>query len=574
MRKQHNWSFTAAVLILLIAVAGCNLPAVYTPPIQPAAVNVVGPGIDQTPSLTPFQPIQPTPTPTHTPLPELAIRVDPNVPQELIQPDFQEYITDNSGGEFLQLYAGSGIEPDLEHVTQIYALAGPFPTLTDEVSFSSFQQAWKGEEPADFPSRPLLMSSKTYAALEPVLGAAAPGAITITNPAELLEQAYTEPYSWIVIPFDEFEPRWKIISLDGQNPLRREFDPAGYPLAITYTLSGKEDVYLPMLARVGKSRILVPSDRDPEQMTILLMTGVTALVRATGWMMDTRGIEFPASSIGDILRAADITHISNEVSFSPDCPPADPGSGSLRFCSDPDYFSLITSIGTDIVELSGNHVNDWGLEAMLYSLDLYHQAGIPFYSGGANQSEARQAVILEDHGNRFGFIGCNPAGPGFAWATENEPGSAACDLDWMEAEVARLKSDGILPVVTFQYEESYSPQPMPWQIRDFQRMAAAGAGLVSGSQAHSPQIFEFHSDSFIHYGPGNLFFDQMNVPGLTEATRWEFLDRYTIYQGKIIGVELVTAMLEDWSRPRVMTPTERQDLLTWIFTESGWNPDK
>jgi poly-gamma-glutamate synthesis protein (capsule biosynthesis protein) len=377
-----------------------------------------------------------------------------------------------------------------------------------------------------------------------------------------------------LIPFEDFETRWKIITLDGQNPLRKEYDPSAYPLAITYSLHGDPALYKSMLVEKGANRILAASDRDAEQMTVLLMTGVTALVRATGWMMDTRGVEFPASSIGDILRAADITHISNEVSFSPDCPVADPGSGSLRFCSDPKYFDLLTIIDADIVELSGNHVNDWGLEAMQYSLDLYHEAGIPYYSGGKNQEQARQAVILEDHGNRLGFIGCNEAGPGFAWATNDSPGSAACDLDWMESEVSRLKSEGIIPVVTFQYEESYSPQPMPWQVRDFQRIAAAGAGLVSGSQAHSPQIFEFHLGSFIHYGPGNLFFDQMNVPELPEATRWEFLDRYTIYRGKIIGVEVLTAMLEDWSRPRLMTPEERYDLLSWIFTESGWNPDK
>jgi poly-gamma-glutamate capsule biosynthesis protein CapA/YwtB (metallophosphatase superfamily) len=34
--------------------------------------------------------------------------------------------------------------------------------------------------------------------------------------------------------------------------------------------------------------------------------------------------------------------------------------------------------------------------------------------------------------------------------------------------------------------------------------------IVSGSQAHQPHGFEFYNGSLIHYGLGNLFFDQYN----------------------------------------------------------------
>jgi hypothetical protein len=132
--------------------------------------------------------------------------------------------------------------------------------------------------------------------------------------------------------------------------------------------------------------------------------------------------------------------------------------------------------------------------------------------------------------------------------------------------------------VTFQYKEGYSPQVMPWQEVDFRKVADAGAVIVSGSQSHVPMKMEFRDGSFIHYGLGNLFFGQMGNqppgPGLPyqPAERYEFLDRHVFYDGRYISTELITAMLEDYARPRPMTPSERAAFLTAYFGYSGWLP--
>ena len=51
-----------------------------------------------------------------------------------------------------------------------------------------------------------------------------------------------------------------------------------------------------------------------------MVTGVTALVGGTAFLMEQNGMTYPAIDIGDLLRSADILHISNEVAFSPKCP--------------------------------------------------------------------------------------------------------------------------------------------------------------------------------------------------------------------------------------------------------------
>jgi len=61
------------------------------------------------------------------------------------------------------------------------------------------------------------------------------------------------------------------------------------------------------------------TNRDPSRLTIVAMTGVTALVRATAFTMEQRGVKYPGKDVRDWLRDADITHISNEVPFARDC---------------------------------------------------------------------------------------------------------------------------------------------------------------------------------------------------------------------------------------------------------------
>jgi len=68
-----------------------------------------------------------------------------------------------------------------------------------------------------------------------------------------------------------------------------------------------------------------------------------------------------------------------------------------------------------------------------------------------------------------------------------------------------------------------------------------------------------------------MFFDQMgDQDWMPPGIRRLFFDRYVIYDGKLVSVELITAMLEDYSRPRLMTEFERSGFLQEYFNKSGW----
>ena len=445
----------------------------------------------------------------------------------------------------------------------IYALVAPFPTATDDVSFAEIQSAWAGGRAGPLDSTgatplagiPLRMSESTARALTSVWGEPAAGSVVIEAEDELLDSAWKSRPSWAIIPFEDIQPKWKVLSVDGQSPIRKDFDAEKYPLNVSFAgISG-----------------LPSTNRDAAKLTTVVMTGVTALVRLTAVTMNVKGVLYPGEEVRDVLAQADIAHVSNEIPFYGGCPDPDPEDRKLVFCSPPRYIDLLTDIGTDVVELTGNHFADFGTKAMLETLDLYRANGLPYYGGGENLLDARKPLLIEKNGTKFAFIGCNYPDRGkFPTANETRPGAAPCDFDFLAAKIGELNSQGYMVIATFQYTESDKQVPLEPQLTDFRRVADAGAIIVSGSQAHMPQTMEFYKDGFIHYGLGNLFFDQMGGEGTSSLKRREFLDRHVFYDGRYLGAELLTYMLEDFSRPRAMTAGERVKFLLEYFKLSGW----
>jgi hypothetical protein len=453
----------------------------------------------------------------------------------------------------------------------VYAFVAPFPTITDEVSFADLQDAWAGNG-GPFGEAPLLMSAETEAVFTAWWGAPAGGAVQVHAADELLNAAWSQQPAWALIPFEDIAPRWKVLAVDGQSPIWKSFDPATYPLSVPIGLSGEATLLADALQRFGPQTAapLAPAgNRDANKLTTVAITGVTALVRATAYEMERSGNTYPAEDIGPMLREADITHISNEVPFAVDCPAPDPVQRNLIFCSDASYIELLEAVGTDVVELTGDHFNDWSRAAMLYTLELYKERGWPYYGGGANIEEARQPLLLEHNGNKIAFIGCNGKGGGYASADVDYPGAGECDYEFMEGQVRDLVAQGYLVIATFQHNEVYTFIPQPTLTRDFGRISAAGATIISGSQAHQTHGMEFpRVDAVIMYGLGNTFFDQRGVVDFGDRA---LIARHVFYDGSYISTELITIQFVDFAKPRFMTAEEREAFLTLVFDASIWD---
>jgi poly-gamma-glutamate synthesis protein (capsule biosynthesis protein) len=445
----------------------------------------------------------------------------------------------------------------------VYALVTPFSSTLQGISGEDLRARWNGQAISNYGNQPLLMDSDTYQMFTALWGPAAETSVQVLATQELIDYAWAHQPALAIVPFEDLEPRWKVLSIDGISPIHKDFDLEKYRLKIPISLNSD-----PERVALIKSNILIPpSNLDPQKMTIVAMTGVTALVRATAYTMEKRGMLYPAQDIRDWLLNADITHISNEVPFAEDCPYPNPVQEEIRFCSADKYIQLLEDVGTDVVELTGDHFQDWGTQAMYHTLGMYRQRGWLYYGGGENLADGRKALLLEHNHNKIAFIGCNEKGGSFAQASDTQPGAAVCDMDWMAGEITRLKTEGYLVIATFQHHEYYTYVAQPDQLRDFRQMAEAGAVIVSGSQAHQPQAMEFLNGSFIHYGLGNLFFDQY---GLCEACRQGLIDHHIFYDGRYISTELLPIQFVDYARSRPMTAEEGNNLFQALFAASGW----
>ncbi|MBK9924778.1 MAG: CapA family protein [Anaerolineales bacterium] len=441
----------------------------------------------------------------------------------------------------------------------VYALVTPFSSsIMQGRSSSDLLAQWQGQTTGT----PLLMDQNTHGMFTALWGTAGAN-VQVVAKNDLIDYAWAHQPSLAIVPFDDLDPRWKVLPVDGLSPIHKNFDLGQYRLKIPISLISD-----PGLVALIQSNFAIPaSNYDPQKMTVVAMTGVTALVRATAFTMERRGILYPAEDIRNWLINADITHISNEVPFAVGCPYPNPTQEEIRFCSADKYIQLLEDVSTDVVELTGDHFSDWGTEAMVHTLEMYKQRNWPYYGGGTNLAEGRKALLLENHGNRIAFIGCNAKGGSFAQASDTQPGAAVCDMDWMASEIQRLKVEGYLVIATFQHLEYYTYYAQPDQQEDFRQMAQAGADIVSGSQAHQPQGMEFLNGSFIHYGLGNLFFDQYSY---CDACRQGMIDLHVFYNGRYISTELLPIEFVDYARSRPMTLEEENEFFQVLFGASGW----
>lgn len=450
-------------------------------------------------------------------------------------------------------------------------------SVLDAISLDELRGVWTGAAGSPNFSN-IYVAEEDVAGLAAVLGDAGPN-VTVAPGDDVDAAVWGDRMGLGIVPFDRLTVRLRAITLDRSSPVDNRFVHADWPLtARTYlvpiTERGRE-------ALASAAEALPLSNRDANRMTVLVMTGVTAMARNSAVAIERSGDwGFLAQRVGPELAAADITIISNEIPFIPDCV-ADNSLNNLILCSRPEYWANLELSGVDAVGLTGNHQNDFGYDAMHWSLGFYKEKGIPVYGGGSDDVAARRPLILEQNGNRLGFLGANEWGPEWypngrgetvsAWAGKEWPGSARFSLEQMQADIAALKPQVGLVFAEVQHTEfndagDYQTEPIAKQEKDFRGMIDAGADVVTGVMAHAPQAVEFYNGKLILYGLGNLYFDQT----WSWPTRTGLVARHTIYDGQLINTELLVTVIDNNFQLRWATPEERMQVLKTVFDASRW----
>ncbi|MDD4381919.1 MAG: CapA family protein [Candidatus Dojkabacteria bacterium] len=384
---------------------------------------------------------------------------------------------------------------------------------------------------------------------------------------ELVAKLKSSDKNIALVGFGDLDPSLKVLYVDDSYFL----DNQEGSIPIRFYAKMNDDNRQFILSVMKKNLTEYIDDWSVDNLAKVNMSGVVAIARALAYKMDSlKDYDYPAKYIGSFLADADLTHISNEVSFVEGCKVY----SGMRFCSNPKYMETLTASGVDIVELTGNHNNDFGSSNSTKSIQMYVDQGMRYFGGGLNTEDASKILYEEVKGTKIAFIGYNYYDTmlkTLALAGESRSGANSYSDEKMESDIQEARDNGAdIIIVDFQFQECYSypsgdvvfpicykPLSSPDQKGTFKKAIDYGADIVIGTQAHQPQTYELYKNGIIFYGLGNLYFDQKHWIG----TRQAMILTHYFYDGKHIQTKITPTYMDSTLQTKIATDSQRDQLL-------------
>ncbi|HEX8973005.1 CapA family protein [Oryzihumus sp.] len=159
----------------------------------------------------------------------------------------------------------------------------------------------------------------------------------------------------------------------------------------------------------------------------------------------------------------------------------------FHFRAPPRALEALTLLGVRCVTLANNHALDYGVEALLDTIDLVRAVGIAVTGAGEDETEARAPARVTVGGQSLTVVGVTDHPEEYAAGTDR-PGVAWADLPagvpgWVTDAVAAGRHTGAV-LVTPHWGPNMTREP-PAHVRAAARaLVTAGATLVAGHSAH------------------------------------------------------------------------------------------
>jgi poly-gamma-glutamate capsule biosynthesis protein CapA/YwtB (metallophosphatase superfamily) len=362
------------------------------------------------------------------------------------------------------------------------------------------------------------------------------------------------------------------IFIDGRNGdipiVLRSLEEYTYPFIQHVRVSGPRHIMSSLSAELAGSGFIEENNYltqlpDPGSFVTVLKTG-TSVTGGPGWELCERvkgRADYPIDNVKDTMTDADISIISNETSFVPGCTQP---AGTTSFCGKPSYLQNIRDMGVDVISLTGNHMADYGRDYFSDMLDLYTENDISYFGSGKDSDSAWEPLVIDTNAGKIAFIGYNMMGPEGVLAGENDTGAAYYDSDRLAESIEKARNISDIVWVDTHLWPEYGTTPSSDQISLSQEAIDLGADIVTGVSSHEIQGMTFYKNKPIFYGLGNFLFDQM----FSIETRQGMALSVTLYEGRIVHIELLPTHMYDYCQPRFLEGSSRLDLIQYFMSIS------
>ncbi len=246
------------------------------------------------------------------------------------------------------------------------------------------------------------------------------------------------------------------------------------------------------------------------------VVGDIFLCRGIETICQTEGYDYPFRQIAETMRAYDITfaNLENPISERGVAAKKDPW---ITFRAKPESVHALKYAGIDIVSLANNHMNDYGKDALLDTIDILKDNDILSVGAGLNEEHARKAVVIEKNNTRIAFLAFHHLfGHTIKPATSTSPGLAPLVEKQCIDEIKKAKAHSDIVIVSVHWGVDYYNYPSPYYIQLSRSFVDAGCNIVIGHHPHVLQGYEKYNEGLIFYSLGNFVFDDPNP--LTKLT--------------------------------------------------------
>ena len=163
--------------------------------------------------------------------------------------------------------------------------------------------------------------------------------------------------------------------------------------------------------------------------------------------------------------------------------------------------------GVRAVWLANNHIMDFGVEALLETIEHLDRAGIAHAGAGCDVAAAAGPAVLSFPGGKLSLLSFSNTFPDSYWAKADRPGTFFGAPGPVGRAVERARAAGQGPVVaSFHWGAELMAEPKEYQPALARLAIDRGAALVVGHHPHVPQPIDVYKGAPILYSLGNFAF--------------------------------------------------------------------
>jgi hypothetical protein len=219
-------------------------------------------------------------------------------------------------------------------------------------------------------------------------------------------------------------------------------------------------------------------------------------------------------NVYNIFKSDDITTVNLETTLTNSSNKADK---QYAFKGKPDYAKILSLSSVEGVNVSNNHIYDYGINGFKDTLSSLKAEGVSYF-GEDN------LFIKEVKGAKFGFLGYR----GFYYDKAS--------LNKIKSDISNLKSQGCYVIINFHFgdENSYTPNSIQKYLAHFS--IDNGADLIIGHHPHVVEEIEQYKGKLICYSLGNFCFGGNTNP--RDKDTFIFQSKLKFNSGKLISQEI------------------------------------